>query len=1312
MSINMSTQGVEIARYAGAMYGIVLDDATVLSVENEANANPTAGLNAVVNSVYTADFGSATNASVAAIVATNLGLKGTLSTEAQTYIVGQLNAAPAGTQGATIMTILNMFGGMTSDPTWGAAATAWENRVSAAVTYGQNTGNTSNSAISAMSPVASPVIYMLTTGIDNFTPAGNSTINGVISSTAANSTFNALDSIKATGTGNTLNIADQAGGVYPMVTVTGVQTANIQSVGAVTLDTSGWTGLTALNLTASTGADVITAASTAATTVTNTLAAAASPAATTIDGGTTVTLTATGATNSTDVAIGNIIVGGTTAATGDITITATETSAVALSTFGSIAATSGAGVTITSTENVGNVTDMDSVTAGTITATAGTGALNITSNVNVTDTAAIAATTFTAGAISATGGTTITVNETATASAAALAANPGAAGVAGIKTLTVQEGAVTALDGGTATSVTINQGTATAVGATGAVLASAASTVAGGPGYSAVTTAAVAAAAVVPGTLGVTAGEDIVSGTVGTAPTKASATITTVSLDNYATGSYVNSKALTTLTLSGTGAGLAVDNVSASALALNLNALTDAAGLTVAGVKTLNVMTGGSGATTLGSGATTLGASGVAGIAASSMTALNVAGTQTLSLFDMSADAALTAIAVSGSAGFNDNGTFAGTAAGTTLTTTSSGTITATLHSAGTDTFTGSTGQDVITISADQTKAVVGGSATNNELVLSGDTTTTSVYLSGTGHTWGEVSGFSVLGINESGTVSYNAAAMGSNTFNSLDVMSGSTSVTVTNLVKDASLSIDATTSAVVFQTADTTGATDSSTVNLGTTANGYITVTSLSMGDANGVGIATLNIVSNDTAANVTTGGLVNTITTLVDSGLSTLNVSGVDGLTIGALNEGTTLGSSATAATSLTINNTSGGVVTVGTFTDSALGNLTFTGTGNDVVSTLTTSNSSHALTIANTGTGTAAISAFTADTGLTSLTLNGGVALGPDAGAPATVTDTFVAGSGAGPTSATATYVMTGLSAGQSYTVDGVTITADVALTANQVASGLAIDHTTAGVYAISGTYAVPSGWTSVVLSAGSDTFELSSSATGVVATGNPGNAVGGTAQSAATGATTGVTVAAGTDNAHINLNLTGAATGATDSITVGNGNNYIVDGSTAGTVNVTVGTGSNLIALGGPNTDTTGVYNVTLGAHTATTGIDSISIGSQSVSASTWVPTAANLVVTGAVTGDVITFANDVANTLTVATTATTAGSTAAATVAALVTAADATVHQVNYSVFGGNTYVAESGVAGIPSSSNAQLTVIELVGSHTFTGAAHGVIHIA
>jgi hypothetical protein len=249
--------------------------------------------------------------------------------------------------------------------------------------------------------------------------------------------------------------------------------------------------------------------------------------------------------------------------------------------------------------------------------------------------------------------------------------------------------------------------------------------------------------------------------------------------------------------------------------------------------------------------------------------------------------------------------------------------------------------------------------------------------------------------MDSSGT--YNLGAMGSNVFNSIVVqsyLSGTNTLSLINVPHDASLSIDAsltgTTGILNYQAADATGASDVVTVNLGTSATDGITVgnagdtggtvqtSSLTMQDANNVGIGTLNIVSN-----ASSNAIANKIVALADSGLSNLNVSGVDGLTITILNEGATAGTTATAATSFNINNTSGGTVKIGTLTDSALGSLTFTGTGNDQITTLYNGTTSHALTITDTGTGTATITTLsgnsTTEDSLTSLTLGAGVALG---------------------------------------------------------------------------------------------------------------------------------------------------------------------------------------------------------------------------------------------------------------------------------------------------------------------------------------------
>ena len=199
------------------------------------------------------------------------------------------------------------------------------------------------------------------------------------------------------------------------------------------------------------------------------------------------------------------------------------------------------------------------------------------------------------------------------------------------------------------------------------------------------------------------------------------------------------------------------------------------------------------------------------------------------------------------------------------------------------------------------------------------------------------------------------------------------------------------------------------------------------------------------------------------------------------------------------------------------------------------------------------------------------------------------------------------------------------------------------------------------------------------------------------------TAGVTVAGGSDNAHVTIVLTGAASGKTDSITLGNGNNYIHDTSTAGTVNVVVGTGSNYIDLGLAN-NTTGAYNVTLGAHTAASGIDVVEIGS----AGTNFATAANVMVTGAVTGDQIALLNDLGMATTVLTAVGTQATLAAA-ISAIETAAAAAAHDVAFTVFGGNTYVAENNAGAAASATNT--TLVELIGTHTFT-AGTGLITIA
>lgn len=196
-----------------------------------------------------------------------------------------------------------------------------------------------------------------------------------------------------------------------------------------------------------------------------------------------------------------------------------------------------------------------------------------------------------------------------------------------------------------------------------------------------------------------------------------------------------------------------------------------------------------------------------------------------------------------------------------------------------------------------------------------------------------------------------------------------------------------------------------------------------------------------------------------------------------------------------------------------------------------------------------------------------------------------------------------------------------------------------------------------------------------------------------------ATTGITVSAQTDNAHVNLNLSaGAALGATDTITLGNANNHIIDASTKGTVNITVGTGSNLIALTGGG-DVAYSASITLGAHTAPDVID--------LATSKAATTLITNTITGASAGDqlVIADANPlVAVTLSSAQLTALAGQTSVANAINYVDSLLTAAHDYAVFTYGGNTYVLETAAAGAGAIATGD-TLVELVGVHTVTATA-------
>lgn len=193
------TNAVQVARFANALYGIKLGSVTNAAVMDDISA---VGLTSAVNSYYTSSFGSATNASVAEIILGNLGLAG--NTAAKAYVEGQLNAA-GNAKGAAVLSMLNAFANLTSDATFGAAATAWNDKITAARAY--TVAYTDDVTVDYSAPVTGKTFTLTTSADDTVGTAGNDTFSAQVNlTTTAQSTFTAGDSITGGSGTDTLSI--------------------------------------------------------------------------------------------------------------------------------------------------------------------------------------------------------------------------------------------------------------------------------------------------------------------------------------------------------------------------------------------------------------------------------------------------------------------------------------------------------------------------------------------------------------------------------------------------------------------------------------------------------------------------------------------------------------------------------------------------------------------------------------------------------------------------------------------------------------------------------------------------------------------------------------------------------------------------------------------------------------------------------------------------------------------------------------------------------------------------------------------------
>ena len=142
-----------VQTFAGALYGKQIGTVTMAAVNRDID---NLGLDTALNSYFTYSFGNETATQVATRLVTNLGITDGAD-NAIAYVVGVLGGKEAKIWGQTIAGILADFSKMTSDPTYGAAATAWNTKIEAAVAYTGTTDVTIGTVVST---------FMLTASID------------------------------------------------------------------------------------------------------------------------------------------------------------------------------------------------------------------------------------------------------------------------------------------------------------------------------------------------------------------------------------------------------------------------------------------------------------------------------------------------------------------------------------------------------------------------------------------------------------------------------------------------------------------------------------------------------------------------------------------------------------------------------------------------------------------------------------------------------------------------------------------------------------------------------------------------------------------------------------------------------------------------------------------------------------------------------------------------------------------------------------------------------------------------------------------
>lgn len=237
----LNTNEVQVARVVKALYNAAPGNVFMTNFVGYSNAN---GIGALA-SVLAADFAASSNDVLAANVAANVGLSGAALTAGTAYLVAEFSK-PGANRGTVILNAMNGLSTLTNDATYGAAATAFNDSISTAVTYSANSANSSTDlATLVAAAVPTGNTSALIAGTDNLT---GSTRGDTFTGTLL-STFTDVDRVNGAEGADKIVATLGAVGTTTPAAITSVETIRVSgTTGAANnvLDVKNATGLTLL----------------------------------------------------------------------------------------------------------------------------------------------------------------------------------------------------------------------------------------------------------------------------------------------------------------------------------------------------------------------------------------------------------------------------------------------------------------------------------------------------------------------------------------------------------------------------------------------------------------------------------------------------------------------------------------------------------------------------------------------------------------------------------------------------------------------------------------------------------------------------------------------------------------------------------------------------------------------------------------------------------------------------------------------------------------------------------------------------------